>query len=130
MLEKEELEKPKSDRFEQRQGFKGLTQAALKMDAVTSDPSWDTYCSYIQHAINVARLQRGQYVDMLSSPKLVNADKVALIRNEILACDERIRCLDWVITMPAEIKKVGSVAKEKLALMDSEVPAEENQNAA
>lgn len=117
-LEREELQANKPDKAAERQMLTGLAQAALKAEAITGDPSWDYLTSIIQQALNVAGDQRKQYADLLSSPKLVNPDQISQIRNELLIRDERIRCLGWVITAPAEIKRVGSVAKEKLAALD------------
>lgn len=133
MLEREELDKLVSARAAAKTDcstLAGLAQAALKADAVTGDPSWDTYCSYIQRAIDVAKQQRGAAVVAITSPQLVDESKVTAHRNSIFQMDERIRCLEWVVTMPAEIKRVGSIAKEKLAAMDIASEGEENANAA
>lgn len=108
----------------------GLAQAALKAEAVTGDPAWDTYVSYIQRALNVARERRQAAMEQVSSPRLVNPDQIAAIRNQILLCDERIRVLEIVVNMPAEIKRVGSVAKEKLKLLDVEEASAEVPDAA
>lgn len=113
-----------------RKVLSGLAQAALKAEAVTSDQAWDTYLSYVQQAINVAKQQRAQYADALSSPKLVNPDQIAIVKNELLIRDTRINALEWTITMPAEIKRVGSVAKEKLAALDVQEANEETLDAA
>lgn len=129
-LEREELAALKPPAAQDRKMLTGLAQAALKAEAVTSDPSWDTYLSYIQQAINVAKAQRAQLAEMLASPKLVNPDKIAEVRNEILIRDERIRSLEWTLTMPTEIKRVGSIAKDKLAEMDIEEAEGETQDAA
>lgn len=122
-LEREELDelaKKRPSAATDRKVLSGLAQAALKADAVTSDASWDTYLSYIQRAIDVAKQERTARMAQLSSPQMVGEDKIAVTRHAIFQMDERIRCLEWVITMPAEIKKVGSVAKEKLALLDAQ----------
>lgn len=110
-----------------RKVLAGLAQAALKMEAVTSDASWDTYLSYIQRAIEVAQGQKKAAIDRVSSPQLVNPDHIAAVRNEILLCGERIRVLEIVVNMPAEIKRVGGDAKKMLAALeaqdaDGEVP--------
>lgn len=121
MLERKEF----SETFEMRRNtaversqLRGLAQAALKAEHVTSDPAWDTFTSYIARALEVARQQREAQLLALASPNLVNPDKIVAARNSVFLLDERIRSLQWVISMPAEIKKVGSVAKEKLAVMD------------
>lgn len=122
-LEREELDELAAKRpsaANDRKVLAGLAQAALKADAVTSDASWDTYLSYIQRAIDVAKQERTANVARLASPQMVGEDKIAITRHAIFQMDERIRCLEWVITMPAEIKKVGFVAKEKLALLDAQ----------
>jgi hypothetical protein len=82
-------------------GFAGLAQAALKADAVTGDPSWDTYCSYIQRAIDVAKQQRAAQMAILTSPAMVNDEKITAARHSIFQMDERIRSLEWVVNMPA-----------------------------
>lgn len=131
-LEREELEVPEAKRQASavdRTVLASLAQAALKAEAVTGDPAWDTYASYIQRAINVAKEQRTAQILALASPQMVGDDKIAVARNAIFLMDERIRCLEWVVTMPAEIKKVGFVAKEKLASLDVAEAKVENVDA-
>jgi hypothetical protein len=116
--EHEELLAKRPQAGNDRTVLAGLAQAALKADAVTGDASWDTYCSYIQRAIDVAKQQRAAQMAILTSPAMVNDEKITAARHSIFQMDERIRSLEWVVNMPAEIKRVGSVAKEKLAAMD------------
>lgn len=118
MFEREEIIRPPRDVKADRQQLRGLAQAALKAEHVTSDPAWDTFTSYIARALEVAHQQREAQLAALASPNLVNPDKIVAARNSVFLLDERIRSLQWVISMPAEIKKVGSVAKEKLAAME------------
>jgi hypothetical protein len=129
-LEREELAKKPADRGADRTQLAGLAQAALKADAVTGDAAWDTYCSYIQRAIEVAKQQRGETLALLGSTSLVGDLNVAQARNLVFQLDERIRSLEWAITMPAEIKKVGSIAKERLKAMDIEDGESESATAA
>lgn len=133
-LEREELDEQAAKRpgaaSTDRKILTGLAQAAIKAESVTGDPAWDTYLSYIQRAIDVAKQQRAQHVAALASPNMVGDDKIAIARNAIFQMDERIRCLEWTINMPAEIKKVGSVAKEKLAELDLKEAEGETQDAA
>lgn len=119
MLEHKEFQDLKpAVRPDARAQLQGMAQAALKAEAVTGDPSWDTFLSYIQRAIDVAEGQKRSLLGSLASVQMVEDAKIAQTRNMIFQLDERIRSLRWVITMPAEIKKVGSVAKEKLAQME------------
>lgn len=119
MLERAEISKPTRGTDQDRVQLRTLAQAALKADQVTGDPAWDTMTSYIARALEVAERAHVDALKSLGNPALVNGEKIAQTRNTVFMLEERIRTLQWVVTMPSEIKRVGSVAKEKLTLMET-----------
>jgi hypothetical protein len=101
-------------------------QAAVKMDLLTGDPTWDQYLSYVQAALDNTKKNRDGLMARLSSPQLVNNDQVAQIRVAILCADSQIATLEWSMAMPSQIKKLGEVSKQYL----DKISRDENSEAA
>lgn len=120
MLERHELSQDAPRSADDVKTLRTLAQAAVKAEHVTGDTAWNTFVSYLTRALEVAEQQKLEALARLASPVMVNEQQVAQTRNLIFRLDERITVLNWVIGMPEEIKRVGSVAREKLLRMETD----------
>lgn len=98
-----------------KRALEGYKQAAIKADLLTADPAWDHFLSLIQPQIDQAMQQRDGVWESLRSPKISDPLEVAALRNLAFCLDERISALTWVMSIPANIKKIGGVAEKKLS---------------
>lgn len=126
-FDKEDYEKTRSKApKDDRQTLTMLHQRALKAELLTGDSAWDTYLSFIQDAIAKNTEQRDAFVAQLANPYLVNADKIAQVRINVIRLNERVEMLNTVIALPSEIKRIGALAAEKLKALTA---IEETQGA-
>lgn len=109
-----ETERPKQTPREDRQTLTMIHQAALKAEQVTGDPAWDQYLSYLQSAIEKRTQIRTRLMTDLANPSLVNAEQINQRRIMVFQIDATIDILNVVISLPSDIKKLGSIAAEKL----------------
>lgn len=121
-IEKKRAEKLGGERIQ----LQAIRQAALNADAVTGDPAWDVFLTYLQKAIDDNTMARDALLRDLANPTLVNPDLIAGKRIALIQRNERLIVLSHVIAMPAQIKKLGAVADERLKALsapDDETPA-------
>jgi|TARA_Y100000310_G_scaffold153951_1_gene153512 hypothetical protein len=92
-------------------------KAAVDAEALTGDPHWDVFLQYIQAAIDGAVLER----DGLAATHILDVDaswddeSIRHARARMLCCKERIRVLEAILTIPADLK---SKAEEVLSLVE------------
>jgi hypothetical protein len=102
---------------EDRRNLQMIQQAAVSADALTADPAWDKYLSYLQDAIEKNTKQRDAYINDLMNPLIVNPDEISKRRIAIIRLNERIDILTFVIAMPNQIKRLGEIAAKKLEVL-------------
>ena len=113
-------------RVTQRTDLIQLRQAAVAAEQMMGTPEWDLFLSYIQAGVVEAAKSRDAYMRDIASPLLVDPNAVAQKRIAIIRLNDRIETLQRVIAMPAEIRKHGHVADERLkelAKLDEETQA-------
>jgi len=96
-----------------------LKQGAVVAELLPGVPAWDTFLSYIQGAIDTTK---GQYIalqDMLSSPSILDADKLLQIKVNALRCAERIAAWEAVLGLPKELIESGTKATDLLTRMET-----------
>ncbi len=91
-----------------------LSQAAVSANHLTADPSWDIFLSYLQDMLEKATKARDGIMLELARPDLVNPDAVLQRRIGVIRLNERIDLLNFIIAMPKDIKKTGTLAAEQL----------------
>jgi hypothetical protein len=107
---------------EARQNLTMIQQAGLSAEMLTGDPHWDKYLSYLQAALNSNRAARDSYMNDLANPTLVNNEEVAKRRIAVMRLNERIEVLNFAITLPGHLIRLGAAADVKLkALPEIEI---------
>jgi hypothetical protein len=95
-----------------------IQQAALAAETVTGDPAWDRMLSFMQAALEDARKAHSAATAALLDPRLVGHDAMLLVKLNVAVAAERIRTLEAVIALPAELKADGKKAALKLEKLD------------
>jgi len=114
--EYEALSSKKKD--DPRAQLMGMERAAVAASLLTGDAAWDQYLSYLQNALNMAVTARNATMAQLCDPRLVNTDEISARRIFVIRLDEQIRSLQWAMALPLEIKRIGSVAAERLKAIE------------
>jgi hypothetical protein len=96
-----------------------IVQAALAAEHVTNDPHWDRMLSFMQAALEDARKAAAGLQEALLDPRLVNQEAIMRAKIDISVASERIRTLEAVIALPADLKKAGAQAKLKLEALNA-----------
>jgi hypothetical protein len=96
-----------------------ITQAALAAETMTGDPAWDRMLSFIQAALEEAKQAKQAAESALVDPRVVNHEAILLLKMNAALAAERIRTLDAVIRLPADLKREGAKAKLQLEALDA-----------
>lgn len=91
-----------------------IMRAAVKAEALTGDPAWDEFLSYIQHGLNSTTKQRDECMSQMMNPSINNPNDLANIRMLIIRFNERIEVLTGVLALPKQIKQMGEGAAKKM----------------
>lgn len=95
-----------------------IHQAALAAENVTGDPNWDRMLSFMQAALEAAREAHKAASDALLDPRLVGHEAMLLVKLNVAVAAERIRTLEAVIALPADLKRDGKTAALKLEALN------------
>jgi hypothetical protein len=106
--------KPRQPPRDERHQLAMIRQAGISAHLMTGDPHWDQFLTYLQAAVEANCAQRDSFLNDLLNPLLVNADEVAKRRIAIIRLAERIDVLQFVLSMPAHLKRAGDLAAMKL----------------
>ena len=113
-----ELVRQKSNGHDNRVQLQALVQAEVKAEHITGDPSWDTFLSYIQAAIEKHEDELTSLKAMLESPDMMNMDDMMNCKIAVIRRRERISAWNAVIGLPRDIKEHGEKAKAVLDGME------------
>ena len=97
-----------------------VAKAAVEAEALTGDPHWDVFLAYIQAAIDGAELER----DGLLRALLLDVDapwddgSMRHARARMLCCEERIRVLKAIMTIPADLKSKAETVVSLVERLD------------
>ncbi len=94
-----------------------MKQAELKAEAVTGDPNWDTFLSYIQEAVEETEGQAKGFLAVLSDPTVVNQDRMMQMKIGLRECQARIDAFNAVMSLPKDLIKLGKDATALLKRM-------------
>ena len=113
-----ELVRQKANGQDSRVHLQALVQAEIKAVHVTGDPSWDTFLSYIQAAIEKHGAEIEQLKTMLESPHMVAPDDIMRLKIAIISCRAQLSAWNAVIALPKDIKEHGAKARTLLDVME------------
>ncbi len=113
-----ELVRQKANGQDSRVHLQALVQAEIKAVHVTGDPSWDTFLSYIQAAIEKHENEVDGLRNMLDSPVMVNPDEIMRLKIAIISCRAQLSAWNAVIGLPKDIKEHGEKARTLLDVME------------
>lgn len=99
--------------------LQGVVQAALAAETMTGDPAWDRMLSFIQAALEDAKQAKQAAESALVDPRVVNHEAILLLKMNAALAAERIRTLDAVIRLPADLKREGAKAKLQLEALNA-----------
>jgi len=91
-----------------------LAQAQVKAEALTNDPIWDLFLSNLQAMVEQTEVQRDAFKHKALDPFTSDIDRKQA-QTAYFLCDERVKTLNGVISLPAEIKRNGEQAAIRLA---------------
>ena len=97
-------------------------RAAVSMQNVTGDPDWDRFLTYIQATIEDANKAKAGHESAVMDPRLTNADAIMVHKVQALLMGERIRVLEAVLAIPADLKREGDKAMGLLRRLADEEP--------
>ena len=90
---------------------------AVRMEAVTGDPNWDHFNSYLESALKASERALAAEEEKLRNPYLVNDELIRLCKVNITRILTRIETLREVIALPKRIKEHGALARAEIADM-------------
>ncbi len=99
-----------------------LERAALEAHAVTGDPRWDHYLSYLQSAIEETEAQSLSLREKLCGGDIVGHDEMMRIKLALAECNGR--CTAWKVArdLPKELIANGDKARDLLAQIEAATP--------
>ena len=103
--------------------LRALMAVAPKMEQLTHDERWDTYCSYlagIKEKLQAAKLGAQ---NRLNSPAVVNNDEMMAQKITLLVNEAQIQMIDLALDLPKAMMDGADGAKELLAKWDTEKAA-------
>ncbi len=94
-----------------------VAQEAVRLQALTGDPAWDHFLSFVEASIKKTEAWRNDKLTRLRDPRFVNPDEVAVCRAEILQMDARIDTLKEILLLPKFLKEQSELAQRQIAEM-------------
>jgi hypothetical protein len=91
-----------------------IAQEAVRMEAVTGDPDWDFFNSFLESAIKATTRQLDVQLAQLRDPRFVNTEAIQICKSAIAALEARIGTLKEVQALPKYIKERGAHARAQI----------------
>lgn len=88
-----------------------LSQSEVQTDKLTGDATWDWFLSYIASAVEKTQEVKAAFETQLHSVGLVDDNEVRRIRMEIICCQARIEAWNAVMSLPKDLRAMGTQAK-------------------
>lgn len=92
-----------------------ITSAAPVMDALTKDPHWDRYLTYLQGILETWTRARDGARDKLASPAIWAHEDLLKLKCDVLAADAAIQAFQLAIDLPKAIMGGHDEAKRIIA---------------
>ena len=96
-----------------------LKQGAVVAELLPGVPAWDTFLSYIQGAIDTTREQYAALQGMLTSPGILDMERLLQIKVNAIRCAERIAAWEAVLGLPKELIESGAKTTDLLTRMET-----------
>lgn len=109
---------------EARQLAGAVHAAAVSASALTGNPDFDRFLSYLQAALEGASRDRQALLDRLSDPMLVDPTEVARTRAAASVQATREQLLKHVIALPRQLIEQGDKARGLLELLKDDANGE------
>lgn len=90
--------------------FQILSKAAVEIELLTGDANWDIFLSHLQAVVNEAQEEAQTFREILESETVWGDEDIRRARVSLLLAKERVRLLEHVMQLPAEIKAQGEAA--------------------
>jgi hypothetical protein len=95
--------------------LRAMRQAEPVAGALTGDPHWDLFVSYIQAALEETGRQIDEWIKVLRDPAVVSHDELMRAKVCLAECTGRVDAWSSVLRLPHDIKAQGEQAAEILA---------------
>lgn len=99
------------------QALEGITREAVRMEALTGNPEWDHFLSYLEAAHKAALRHREVEFAKLRDPMLVDPQEIQRCKIKVAIIDTRIEAIDEIMALPKFIQDHGEKARELIAEM-------------
>ena len=99
--------------------LRALVAVAPKMEKLTHDERWDTYCSYLAGIKEKLQAAKNGAQARLNSPAVVNNDEMMAQKITLLVNEAQIQMIDLAMDLPKAMMDGADIAKELLAKWDT-----------
>lgn len=94
-----------------------LAQEAVRIEALTRDPLWDHFLSYLEASLQkTERLMRDEAL-RLRDPHLVNDDAIRTCKANLTILETRAATVKEILLLPKFLKEHSALAKAQIADM-------------
>ena len=100
-----------------------LVQAQVSASKLTGDVHWDGFLQLLQGRLDDLLEAEVRARDILLSPEVVGIEEMTRAKIDGVSSRAQIDILEWAMTLPKEMRKASSNAKDTLRLMHPEDPA-------
>ena len=95
--------------------LRALMAVAPKMEQLTHDEKWDTYCGYLAGIKEKLESAKSGAQARLNSPAVVNDDEMMTHKISLLVNDAQIQMIDLALALPKVMLDSAENAKELIA---------------
>lgn len=92
-----------------------IARQAPPMEALTQDPNWDLFLSFLQAAYEQASDAAAHWQAQMANPNLVDPQQLMLAKMNYHITNERAQTLQQVMEVPSDVVKSGKDAKDLLS---------------
>ena len=94
-------------------------QASVKAQALTRDPHWDWFLSFIQAAVEETEKQRNSLLTQLSDSRMVNIDQIMAVKLALAQCTGRLEAWTSARDLPKDLFENGEKAIDLLSRLET-----------
>ena len=92
--------------------LKVMVRDAVHVEALTGDPHWDRFLSFVQAGANQTQEAIDHTKRILEDPRIVNHDAILATKLELAKFLAMKETIEWLLELPKVIMTQGSKARE------------------
>jgi hypothetical protein len=95
-----------------QQSLRMIEQASVSVSAMTGNPDWDRFLSYLQRGVEISQQQADGVKERLCDPGVYNAESIIGLKIALAAAEARTQAWQAAINLPRDIIENGDKAAE------------------